>query len=63
MARRMTSEIISNLQSLVDKYGDLPFELRDNENGCSFEDVSMFADVEANGGCDEGETPTIGMSF
>lgn len=63
MARRMTSEVIRNLQSLVKKYGDLPFELRDNENGCSFEDVSLFADTEENGGCEEGETPTIGISF
>lgn len=63
MARRMTSDIISNLQSLVDKYGDLPFELRDNDNGCRFEDISIFAATEANGGCDEEETPTIGISF
>lgn len=62
MARRMTSEVISNLQFLVDKYGDLPFKLRDNENGCGFEDVSIFADTQANGGCEE-ETPTIGISF
>lgn len=63
MAKRMTSEIISNLQSLVNKYGDLPFELRDNENGCSFDEVSLFADTAENGGCEEWETPTIGILF
>ena len=63
MARRMTSEIIGNLQHLIGKYGDLPFELRDNENGCSYEEVSLFADTAENGGCEEGETPTIGISF
>lgn len=63
MARRMTSEIISNLQDLVEKHGDLPFELRDNENGCSFEDVSLYADTAENGGYEEGETATIGISF
>lgn len=43
----MTSEIICNLQHLVEKYGNLPFELRDNKNGCNYEDVSLFADTAA----------------
>lgn len=51
MARRMTSEIIRNLQHLTEKYGDLPFELLDNENGCSYEEVSLFANTIENGGC------------
>lgn len=61
--KRMTSEIIANLQKCVDKYGDMPFELRDNENGCSFFEVSIFADTIENGGCLDDETPTIGISF
>lgn len=61
--KRMTSEIVKELQKCVDKYGDLPFELRDNENGCSFFDVSVFADTAENGGCYEEEIPTIGISF
>lgn len=61
--KRKTSEIIAALQKCVDKHGDMPFELRDNENGCSFFDVSVFADTIDNGGCDEDETPTIGISF
>lgn len=63
MAKRMTSDVIRNLQHLTEKYGDLPFELRDNENGCSYEDISLFADTAENGGCEESETPTIGISF
>ena len=59
----MTSEIIKSLQRCVDKYGDMPFELRDNENGCSFFDVSVFADTIENGGCYECEAETIGISF
>lgn len=59
---RMTSEIIKSLQKCVYKYGDMPFELRDNENGCSFFDVSVFADTIENGGY-EGEAETIGISF
>lgn len=61
--KRMTSEIIASLQKAVEKHGDLPFELRDNENGCSFFDVTVFADTVENGGCLEEETPTIGISF
>lgn len=59
---RMTSEIIKSLQRCVDKYGDIPFELRDNENGYSLFDVSVFADTIENGGC-EGEAESIGISF
>lgn len=61
--KRMTSEIIKSLQRCVDKYGDMPFELRDYENGCSFFDVSVFAHTIENGGCYEGEAETIGISF
>ena len=61
--KRMTSEIIMQLQKCVEKHGDLPFELRDNQNGCSFFDVCIFADTVDNGGCMDEETPTIGISF
>lgn len=61
--KRMASEIVKVLQACIDKHGDLVFELRDNENGCSYFDVSVFADTAENGGCDDGETPTIGISF
>lgn len=61
--KRMTSEIIESLQKCVNKYGDMPFELRDNESGCSFFDISVFSDTIENGGCCEDETPTIGISF
>lgn len=61
--KRMTSEIIEQLQKCVEKYGDMPFEIRDNENGCSFFDISVFADTIENGGCYEEETPVIGISF
>lgn len=61
--KRMTSEIIAQLQRCVEKYGDKPFELRDNENGCSFFDMSVFADTIENGGCYASETESIGISF
>lgn len=60
---RKTNEIIETLQKAVEKHGDLAFKLRDNENGCSFFDVPVFADTAENGGCFDGETPTIGISF
>lgn len=61
--KRLTSDIIASLQKCVGKYGDMPFELRDNENGGSFFDVSVFADATENGACCEEEIPTIGISF
>lgn len=61
--KRMTSEIIKSLQMCVDKHGDMPFELRDNETGSSFCDVHIFADTINNGGCCDMEQQTIGIAF
>lgn len=61
--KRMTSEIVTQLQKCIEKYGDMPFELRDNENGCSYFDVTIFVDTAENGGILPGEFPSIGISF
>ena len=41
---KKTSEIIAELQRFVDKYGDLPFLLEDNEFRDKFEKVSVDLD-------------------
>ena len=41
---KKTSEIIAELQRFVDKYGDLPFLLEDNEFRDRFEKVSVDLD-------------------
>lgn len=61
--KRMTSEIIKALQACVDNHGDLPFEVCDNDNGIDYFDISVFVNTLENGGCCEGDTPTIGISF
>ena len=61
--KRMTSEIIANLQKCIDKYGDLPFSLKDYDNAYKFFDVTVYVDTVENEGCEEGETPTIGIYF
>ncbi len=62
--KRMTSEIIANLQKCVDKYGDLPFQISDSDNGCGYFDVTVFANTLENGGCcDPDDIPAIGISF
>ena len=61
--KKMTSEIIAELQKCVDKYGDMPFALRDNEYGSGFSNPAVFVDTVENGGCMEGDTPTIGLAF
>lgn len=59
--KRMTSEIIVALQELVDKHGDLPFEVLDTNNGVDYFDVTAFAKVADN--LCEGESPAIGLGF
>lgn len=61
--KRMTSEIIASLQKFVNEHGDMPFELRDNENGCSHFDITIFADIKDNGANCGREISTIGMLF
>lgn len=39
--RRMTSEIIRNLQTLMDQHGDLPFEIHDPDNGVVYTDIAV----------------------
>lgn len=63
MAKRMTSEIITVLQKVVEKHGDLPFVVCDNDNGICYEDVTVFANAHENGGCGEDDTPVVGISF
>ena len=64
MAQMKTSEIINALQECVAKYGDLPFEVRDSDNGIDYVDVGTFADTVENGGCcDETDAPVIGIRF
>lgn len=57
----MTTEIIAVLQELVDKHGDLPFEVLDMDNGVDYFDVTVFAKVADNLG--DGESPAIGLGF
>ena len=61
--KRMTSEIIKALQACVDNHGDLPFEVRDNDNGIDYFDISVFVNIHESGGCCEDDTPAIGISF
>lgn len=61
--KRMTSEIVAQLQKCIEKYGDMPFALRDNENGCSYFDVTIFVDTVENGGILPEESPITGIFF
>ena len=61
---RKTSEIIAALQDAVARYGDLPFEVCDADNGVHFSDVTIYANTVENGGCyDEDDEPVIGIQF
>lgn len=59
--KRMTSEIITVLQEMVAKHGDLPFEVLDVNNGADYSDIAVFARNVENLG--EDETRTIGLMF
>ena len=61
--KRMTSEIIAVLQHCVDKNGDLPFEVRDSDNGFDYFEIDVFVDTPENGGCYEDESSVIGIAF
>lgn len=41
---KKTSEIISELQKYMERYGDLPFRLEDNEFRDGFEKISVDID-------------------
>lgn len=59
--KRMTSEIITVLQEMVAKHGDLPFEVLDVNNSADYFDIAVFVrDVENLG---EDETRAIGLMF
>lgn len=61
---RKTSEIVKYLQRCLAKYGDLPFVLRDNDNGCDYYEVNVFVNTKENGCCDEeDDVETIGIYF
>lgn len=59
--KRMTSEIIANLQKCVEKYGDLPFQITDCDNDCDYFDITVFAKTKENGCCEPDELPAIGL--
>ena len=59
--KRMTSEIITVLQKMVVKHGDLPFEVLDADNGVNYFVVAVFARTAEN--LSEDETPSIGLMF
>lgn len=57
------TELITKLQELVDRYGDLTMEIRDSDDGYSDFDFEVYADPLSEFESDELGTITIGVSY
>lgn len=57
---KKTSEIIAELQKLVNKHGDLPFCVRDSYG--FFSNPAVYADTPDQDGNIEGDFPSIGIA-